>query len=86
MDLLHEMLLATAAARPDNPAVTDRSCTLTYAQLTAAVEAVAAGLIQHGLRRRDRVAVWLPKRSEKVIALYSALSAGGVAVPVNALL
>ena len=86
MDLLHEMLLATAAARPDNPAVTDRSGTLTYAQLTAAVEAAAAGLIQHGLRRGDRVAVWLPKRSEKVIALYGALSAGGVAVPVNALL
>jgi acyl-CoA ligase (AMP-forming) (exosortase A-associated) len=80
------MLLATAAARPEHPAVTDRSGTLYYAQLAAAVEAAASGLIQHGLRRGDRVAVWLPKRSEKVTALYGALFAGGVAVPVNALL
>ena len=80
------MLLATAAARPDAPALTDRAGTLDYAHLAQAVEATAAGLIQHGLRRGDRVAVWLPKRSEKVIALYGALRAGGVAVPVNALL
>ena len=86
MDLLHEMLEATAAARPDAPALTDRAGTFTYAQITEAVEATAAGLIEHGLRRGDRVAVWLPKRSEKAIALYGAMRAGGVAVPVNALL
>ena len=86
MDLLHEMLEATAAARPDAPALTDRAGTFTYAQVTEAVEATAAGLIEHGLRRGDRVAVWLPKRSEKAIALYGAMRAGGVAVPVNALL
>jgi acyl-CoA ligase (AMP-forming) (exosortase A-associated) len=80
------MLEATAAARPDAPALKDRAGTFTYAQITKAVEATAAGLIEHGLRRGDRVAVWLPKRSEKAIALYGAMRAGGVAVPVNALL
>ena len=80
------MLEATAAARPDAPALTDRAGTSTYAQITEAVEATAAGLIEHGLRRGDRVAVWLPKRSEKAVALYGGMRAGGVAVPINALL
>ena len=80
------MLLASAAARPDRPAVTDRATTLTYAQLTAAVGAAAGGFIEHGLGHGDRVAVWLAKRCEKVVALYGAFAAGGVAVPVNALL
>ncbi|MBP7611477.1 MAG: AMP-binding protein, partial [Steroidobacteraceae bacterium] len=73
LDLLHEMLEATATRRPDAPALTDRAGTLSYGQLTQAVEATAAGLIEHGLRRGDRVAVWLPKRSEKAIALYGAM-------------
>jgi acyl-CoA ligase (AMP-forming) (exosortase A-associated) len=80
------MLAATAAARPDAPALTDRAGTLSYAQVIEAVEATAAGLIEHGLCHGDRVAVWLPKRSEKAIALYGTMRAGGVAVPVNALL
>ena len=71
------MLEATAAARPDSPALTDRAGTLTYARLAAAVAATAAGLTERGLRRGDRVAVWLPKRSEKAIALYGAMRAGG---------
>lgn len=78
------MLEATARARPDAPAITDRSQTLTYGQLVQAVEASACGLIEHGLRRGDRVAVWLPKRNEEVVALYGAMLAGGIAVPVNA--
>jgi acyl-CoA ligase (AMP-forming) (exosortase A-associated) len=86
LSLLHETLLATATRHPARPAVIERTGTLDYAQLVSAVEATAAGLIQRGLRRGDRVAVWLPKRSEKVTALYGTLCAGGVAVPVNALL
>jgi len=84
LDLLHEMLEATAKVRPDAPSITDRSHALTYAHLAQAVEATACGLIEHGLRRGDRVAVWLPKRNEKVIALYGAMQAGGIAVPINA--
>ena len=86
MDLLHEMLEATAAARPDAPALTDSAGTFTYAQVAGAVQAVAAGLIEHGLRRGERVAFWLPNRAEKVVALFGTMRAGGIAVPANALL
>jgi acyl-CoA ligase (AMP-forming) (exosortase A-associated) len=86
MDLLHEMLEAKAAALPDAPAVSDRNATLTYGQLAGAVAAAASGLTSLGVCRGDRIAVWLPKRNEIVVALYAAMRAGGVAVPVNALL
>lgn len=72
--------------RPTAPALTDRGGTLDYAQLEEAVEAIAAGLVEHGLRRGDRVAIWLPKRAEKVVSLFAAMKAGGVAVPVNGVL
>ena len=61
MDLLHELLDATASVRPDAPSITDRSQTLTYARLAQDVEAAANGFLEHGLHRGDRVAVWLPK-------------------------
>lgn len=86
MDLLHGMLEATAGIRSDAPALTDRTGTLTYSQFARAVEVAASGLINLGLGRGDRVAVWLPKRREKAIVLYGTMRAGGVAVPVNALL
>ncbi len=86
LDLLHEMLESTAAARPGAPALTDRSGTLTYEQLVAAVQAAASGLIGLGLEKGDRVAIWLPKRREKVIAIYAAMRAGGIAVPANSAL
>jgi len=86
LDLLHEIIEATAAARPAAPAVSDRTGTLTYTELAQAIEKSAAGLATLGVCRGDRVAVWLPKRSEAVIALFGAMRAGGVAVPVNMLL
>ena len=80
------MLEAAAISRPWAPAMAGRTGTLAYGQVIAAVEAIAAGLVELGLCRGDRVAVWLPKRPEKVIALYGAMRAGGIAVPANALL
>ncbi|MFB3112085.1 MAG: acyl-CoA ligase (AMP-forming), exosortase A system-associated [Gemmatimonadales bacterium] len=59
---------------------------MTYGALAAAVERVARGLRQIGLSRGDRVAVYLEKRFETVIALFAAAAAGCVFVPVNPLL
>lgn len=84
MDLLHEVLESTAQSRPGAPALTARGETLTYGQLERTVELAASGLMERGLRRGDRLAVWMPKRAEKVAALFAAMRAGGAAVPVNA--
>jgi len=84
--LLHELILEQANCRPDATAVVHRQTALDYATLAAEVQAAASGLRALGLRRGERVAVYLPKRRETVIALFGAALADGVFVPVNPLL
>ena len=84
--LLPELILRTAETRPDAPALRFKGATLTYADLAAATQGAAAGLLRLGLGRSERVAVYLPKQFETVTAFFAASLAGGVFVPVNPLL
>jgi acyl-CoA ligase (AMP-forming) (exosortase A-associated) len=63
--------------------VTFKDRTLTYAELSGQVAAVAAGLRGLGIGRGDRVVVYLEKRIETVVAILAAAAAGAVFVPVN---
>lgn len=57
--------------------------TVTYAQLVARGERVAAGLAHAGLAHGEPVAVVLPNSIEFVLAWLGALLAGGWVVPIN---
>src|SRR5829696_7284075 len=70
---------------PNRPAVTFKDETLSYEQLRAEVDRVAAGLHRLGLRRGERVVVYLEKRIETIVAMFAVSAAGGVVVPVNPL-
>ncbi len=59
---------------------------VSYVDLAARVEQAASALLASGLRAGERVAVYLPKSFESVIALFAAARAGGVFVPVNPVL
>ena len=59
---------------------------LTYSDLDTAVGQFATGLQRLGITPNGRVAVYLPKQFETVIALFGTAAAGGVFVPVNPLL
>lgn len=72
---------ASAAARPDQPAVISGAGNLTYEQLHAQVLTVAAGLKVAGIKPGDAVAVMGPKGAEQVVALLGILCAGAVYVP-----
>ncbi|UJP04949.1 MAG: acyl-CoA ligase (AMP-forming), exosortase A system-associated [Nitrosomonas sp.] len=82
-DLIHELIFAAAARSPSAPALVYQDQTLDYAALEREVANAAAGLQALGLSRGERVAVYLEKRFETVIALFAAAAAGGVFVPVN---
>ncbi|MEV7966984.1 acyl-CoA ligase (AMP-forming), exosortase A system-associated [Sphaerisporangium sp. NPDC088356] len=71
---------------PEGPALTFKDETLTYGELARRVGRAAAGLRRLGLRRGERVVVYLEKRVETVVAMLAVSSAGGVFVPVNPLL
>ena len=78
--------LEAAERYPDRPALRFEGVGLNYAQFVEAVQAAAGGLLRLGLNPGDRVAVYLDKCFEAVIALFAAVAAGGVFVPINPLL
>lgn len=80
---VHDLLAERAAMTPDAPALTYKSETQSYAEAWAAARAVAVQLQDLGLRRGDRVAIYLEKQLETVAALFGASAAGGLFVPVN---
>jgi acyl-CoA ligase (AMP-forming) (exosortase A-associated) len=84
--LLFELVLRSAERTPGAPSLTFKSRRLTYDDLAAGIEQFARGLIRLGLARADRVAVYLPKQPEAVIAMFGAARAGCAFVPVNPLL
>lgn len=57
-----------------------------YADLAEAIQATAKGFIELGLGRGERVAIYLEKRFETVVAMFAAAAAGCAFVPVNPLL
>jgi acyl-CoA synthetase (AMP-forming)/AMP-acid ligase II len=56
---------------------------LTYAQLSAEVEHIAAALIASGIEAKDRVAIWAPNSASWVLAALASYQAGAVVVPIN---
>lgn len=84
--LLHELIEAAAARTPGAPALTAGGLTVTYESLRRQVAGFAAGLLGLGLERGERVAVYLEKRVETVVASFGAPAAGGAFVPLNPLL
>ena len=84
--LLSELIAAAAAREPGATALTHGDESLTYAELSVAIDRFAAGLIGLGLLRGERVAIYLEKRFEAVVASFGAATAGAVFVPLNPLL
>jgi acyl-CoA ligase (AMP-forming) (exosortase A-associated) len=84
--LLHELVARAADRAGDAAALTAGGDTWAYRQLQGAVAAAASGLLALDLARTDRVAIWLDKRFETVVASFAAPAAGGVMVPMNPLL
>jgi len=55
---------------------------LTYGELQREVERVAAGLKALGVKRGDRVGLWLPMGLEAAVLLLATAWVGGIAVPI----
>jgi acyl-CoA synthetase len=80
-DTLYTLLARHAARRPTAFALRDGRRRLTWAELNAIVDAVAADLDRAGLKRGERVAVWLPNRVEAVAVLLACSRQGYVCNP-----
>jgi acyl-CoA ligase (AMP-forming) (exosortase A-associated) len=86
VSLLSDLPLYTAERAPDATALRFRGSEHSYGRLADTIERTASGLVNLGMARQDRVAVYLNKRPETVVAFFATSRAGGVFVPVNPLL
>ena len=81
--LLHETLLASAERVPEREAVVAGAERLAYAELLDRSLRLARALQELGVKRGDRVAVYMDNSAGCATALYATLLAGGVFVVVN---
>lgn len=84
---LHERVLGDAAQRGGRPALIDvhNGRTVTYAELSALVEGLAAGLAADGVRKGDVVALHSPNTVLFPVVLYGAVTAGAAVTTVSPL-
>jgi acyl-CoA synthetase len=80
-DTMYGLLAQHAGERGAAWALRDSRHRLTWAQLLAWVDALAADLHEAGLRRGQRVSVWLPNRVEAVIVMLACSRNGYVCNP-----
>ncbi|MDO3442024.1 AMP-binding protein [Agrobacterium sp. V1] len=82
--LLHHLLAARALSQ--DPALVYKEHSLTYNAFAVAAAWYAAALQAKGAERGDRVVIYLPRGLEECWSIFGVSMAGGVFVPVNALL
>ena len=85
-ELLHAIPQRQANRDPSPLALVHKNERLRYGELAERIDAAAAGFLSLGCERRDRIAIFLPKQFETVAAMFGAVRAGCVFVPVNPLL
>jgi fatty-acyl-CoA synthase len=84
-ETIGDNLARTVAAHPDRAALVSRAqgVRLTYAELDAAVDRIATGLLARGIAKGDRVGIWAPNCVEWTLAQYATAKVGAILVNVN---
>ena len=80
-DTMYTLLAGHAQVRPGAYALRDSTRRITWSQLLAWVDALAADLHAAGLKRSQRVSIWLPNRIEAVVVLLACSRNGYVCNP-----
>lgn len=83
--LLHDFFADTVARLPDKAALICDGQRHTYSDLAARVNTLAHTLRASGVKRGDRVALFLDNSVEMAVSVYATLAIGAVFMPVNAL-
>ena len=84
-ETIGDNLRRTVSRFGDREALVDRGSgrRFTYTELLDAVEALAGGLVEAGVRKGDRVGIWAPNRWEWVILQYATADMGAILVNIN---
>jgi amino acid adenylation domain-containing protein len=83
--LLHDYLIHSSRRSPDKVALVCQGRRLSYRELDAQSDALAAALASRGVRRGDRVIVFADNTVEAVVSFWAVLKANAVVSIVNPL-
>ena len=78
-----QILERAAAQVPDKIAVVDGANRKTYGELNALADALAASLTELGLKKGDRIAIYMPNSIELMVAFYAMQKLGVIVAWVN---
>jgi long-chain acyl-CoA synthetase len=81
MKLVHEYLQEAAVRFPDKPAVICDERQLSYNEFMGLVMGLASHLVEIGARKGDRMLLLLGRKDDFLLAIYAAMAAGTIAVP-----
>jgi long-chain acyl-CoA synthetase len=82
---LFEILDRTAQEFPNQTAILFQGNTIKYHQLKSKVDRLANAFMRLGVRKGDRVCLFLPNCPEYILSYWAVIRAGGVVVPISLL-
>jgi long-chain acyl-CoA synthetase len=80
---LLDIISDTVQQRPDHQAMFFKGASISYSELDKVSNALAAALVETGIRKGDRVALLLPNSPQMILGEIGIWKAGGIAVPMN---
>lgn len=81
--ILGEALIRSAQKNPSKDAIFIKDKAYSYTQLKESAEKLASYLIDNGIRKGDRVAVYMNNSWQTVVSIYGITMAGGVFLVIN---
>jgi long-chain acyl-CoA synthetase len=82
---LHHLLQESAAQYPDRPCTIFNGAEISYAEMDALTDRLAAGLVEMGVEKGQPVGIFMPNTPQFVLAYFGILKAGGIVVATNPL-
>jgi len=83
--LVHDSLSRMATLRPKAEALVFDGEHFSYADIDSRSEGLAKSLVERGVKHGERVVIFMDNSLAAVVAIYGALKAGAVVVPINPL-
>ncbi len=80
---IFHFLEESARLYPDRACTIFKGAVITYREMNALTDHMAAALVEMGVKKGDRVGIFMPNLPQFVIAYFGILKAGGVVVAVN---
>ena len=81
--LLHKLLIESTLNFPNKEAVLFGDESLTYRDLNENSDKLAKLLIDHGIKRGDRVGIYLEKGLDSIVGIFGILKSGACYVPLD---